>query len=133
MLERLVWKRTGLISMGSAEALMDNATTIHTHHPLHREVRAIAGRCVITREVRMPLKGREVLYLTGVAVFDSTCCGVGGCGYAWVPGFIVHWKHRKNADGLLVSEVAPIRDDDLKKEVKQMIERREIVSQVNFG
>lgn len=84
------------------------------------------------REVRLPFRGREVLYLVGYGVFDTTCCGVGGCAYALAPGFVLEWKGKTNEDGLAVSRVEPIRDEVIQKEVRRLIENQEAVQEVRF-
>ena len=102
------------------------------HPELGREVTAIGGHYVYGKEVRMPHEGREILYFVGYAVLDSTCCGVGGCAYALVPGFIRTWKYKKNQNGCLVSEMNPIRDQVIQKAIQRLIQKKEMVSQVTF-
>ena len=107
-------------------------TKSFTHPVLNQEVTAIGGHYVFIREERFPFNGREVLYLYGYGIFDTTCCGAGGYGYAQVPGFVVKWKHATGPDGLPVSEVEPISDKAIQKEIRQYIEKKEILMQVNF-
>ena len=104
----------------------------YVHLELNREVTAIAGHYVLTREVRMPFQGREILYVIGYAVFDTTCCGTGGLAYAHVPGFVLDWQGSKNGDGLAVSLVEPIRDKDMQREIRRLIEKTEVVHQIQF-
>lgn len=104
----------------------------YIHRALHEEVTAIGGRYTLTAEGRLPFGGRDVLYLLGWAAFDTTCCGAGGCRYALVPGFIVGWKTRQNAEGLSVSLVEPIRDPCVQEAVRRLIEGIETVQQVTF-
>jgi hypothetical protein len=80
----------------------------------------------------MPFGGRELLYLVGHAAFDSTCCGVSGCAYALVVGFVLDWKNGRNKDGLAVSLVEPIRAETTQARVRRLIEKNEPVHQVNF-
>lgn len=47
-------------------------TETYEHHPLLEEVKAIAGYQVITGEVRLPFRDREILYLTGYSVVDTS-------------------------------------------------------------
>ena len=79
------------------------------------------------RRCCLPFRGREVLYLVGCAVVDTSCCGAGGCAYALVPGFILEWKSQTDGDGLAVSQVEPIRDEVTQREVRRLIEEREPV------
>ena len=107
-------------------------TRAYVHQDLNQEVTAIGGHYVLLKEVRLPFQGREVLYLVGVAAFDTTCCGPGGCGYAIVPGFIVSWKARRNLAGLALSQVEPIHDPAVQEVLRRLIVKRELVQQVRF-
>ncbi|HEY71896.1 MAG: hypothetical protein DRJ03_28260 [Chloroflexi bacterium] len=104
----------------------------YVHRELNQEVTAIGGRYALVKEARLPFRGREVLYLVGYGVFDTACCGVGGCAYARVTGFVQEWKCETNEDGLAVSFVEPIRDEIIQKEVRQLIKERETVQQIEF-
>jgi hypothetical protein len=104
----------------------------YVHQELNQEVTAVAGHYVLIREVRMPFGGREILYLVGHAAFDTTCCGVGGCAYALVPGFVLDWRSQINTDGLAVSRVEAIHDRDIQEQVQRLIEKKEMVHQVRF-
>ena len=104
----------------------------YAHPLLGEEITAIGGHYVLTKEVRVPHHDREILYLVGYAVLDSTCCGVGGCAYAIVPGFVLDWKFKKDLAGRPVSEVKPIQDPLVQKEIRQLLQKKEMVHQVNF-
>jgi len=102
------------------------------HDELDREIDAIAGHYVLTAEHRVPYGDRELLYLVGHAVVDTSCCGVGGCGYALVPGFLLGYKERTDDHGRPVSRVEPIRDQALQAEIQRFVLQREQVTQCNF-
>ena len=104
----------------------------YIHHELNCEVTAIGGHYVLTKEVRLPFQGQEVLYIVGYAVVDNSCCGVGGMAYAVVPGFVLDWRGKTNGEGLAISLVDPIHDAATQREIRQLIERKEIVHQVRF-
>jgi hypothetical protein len=104
----------------------------YVHQELNQEVAAIGGRYVLVKEVRLSFRGREVLYLVGQAAFDTTCCGVGGCAYALVPGFVLDWKAATNREGLALSWVEPIHDAALQKEIEGAISQLEVIQQVRF-
>ena len=104
----------------------------YVHQQLNQEITAIGGHYVLVKEVRLPFGGREILYLVGHAAFDTACCGVGGCAYAVVPGFVLNWQSQTNADGLPVSQVETIQDKDKQEQVQRLIEKREPVHQVRF-
>jgi hypothetical protein len=102
------------------------------HHKIDEEVRAIGGQYTLTKEVRLPFGDREVLYITGYAVFDTSCCGSGGCGYAIVPGFIRDWKIKQSPNGQGISRVEPITEPGIRKEIREIIKQREMVQEVRF-
>ena len=104
----------------------------YIHGSLDTEVKAIGGRYVFTDECRIPFSGREVYYLIGHALFDSTCCGFGGCRYALVQGFIRDWKKKKNAEGRFVTTVERVIDRKEQNEITEVITKSITVNQVKF-
>jgi uncharacterized Fe-S cluster-containing radical SAM superfamily protein len=102
------------------------------HPELGREVTAIGGHYVFGKEIRMAYRNREILYYVGYAVLDSTCCGVGGCAYVFVPGFVQNWKYKRNEHDADVSKIAPVRDHFVQKEIRSRIQKKEMVFQVTF-
>jgi len=101
-------------------------------HELHREIRSISGGYTLEREETIEVDGKEVLYAVGNALADSSCCGFWGCRYALVPGYVVNWKYRENADGMPVSLVESLTDEGVKKELTKLLETDEGVTQVQF-
>ncbi|RJP20696.1 MAG: hypothetical protein C4520_11105 [Candidatus Abyssobacteria bacterium SURF_5] len=104
----------------------------YTHIPLDEEVRSIGGHYVLEKEVRLPFNGREVLYVVGMGVVDTSCCGITGCRYAIVPGYILGWKTRRNRDNLEVSEVESIRSEETKRILTEQIKKNDVVQHVEF-
>lgn len=104
----------------------------YTHIVLNEEVRSIGGHYILEKEVRLPFNGREVLYVVGMGVVDTSCCGMTGCRYAIVPGYIINWKARLNKDNLAVTEVESIRDEKTKNELTTQLKRTEFVQMVEF-
>lgn len=102
------------------------------HRPLDTEVNAIGGRYVFTDEFRISFSGREIYYLVGHALFDSTCCGFGGCRYALVQGFIKDWKKKKNPEGCFITIVERIIDKKDQKDIADLITKNITVNQVKF-
>ncbi|MGD2271285.1 MAG: hypothetical protein PVI06_12850 [Desulfobacterales bacterium] len=102
------------------------------HFPLDQTITAISGHYIVVKEVCLPFRGRKLLYLVGYAIVDTSCCGVGGCTYAQVAGFVLNWKTKNNPAGHLVSKVEPIRDKSIQREVQRLIKKNEHVQQVNF-
>ncbi len=104
----------------------------YTHLPLGEENRSVSGYFVLEKESRLSLDGREVLYAVGTGVVDTSCCGMGGCRYALVPGFIVDWHVRQNQDGLWISQVESVSDPALQKRISHTLQTKELTPQVNF-
>ena len=102
------------------------------HPELNKTVRAIGGEYLFIKEEVLSYKDRNVLYLVGCAIFDTTCCGTGGCCYARVPGFIRDSKYKTGEDGRPISSVTPIADPLEQKEIRSAIGSRETVQQVEF-
>ena len=104
----------------------------YTHTELDKEVDSIAGYYTPLKEIRLKHGGREVLYIIGEAVIESSCCGVGNWRYALVPGYIVSWQSSRNEAGLPQTEVELITDQASRKEIKELIEATEPVSLFEF-
>ncbi len=102
------------------------------HYPLNQEVTAIGGHYLFIKEVRLPYQNREVLYRVGFAAVDRSCCGIGGLGYALVPGFLQSWHTTQTRDGLPISRVEPITARGVRKAIERLIKNKESVLQVNF-
>jgi len=103
------------------------------NHELQVEHRAIGGGYEIEREEMLDLDHRKVLYVVGTGVMDTSCCGVGGCHFAYVPGFVLQFKIRRNHHDQWVSEVEPITEPETRRRISRLIEEKESVQQVNFG
>ena len=110
----------------------DSTTSDFVHPELGLEITAIGGHYVFTKEIRLPHRGREILYYVGYAVLDTSCCGIGGSAYALVAGYIRKWKYKTDPDNAPLSRVEPLRDEIIQKEVRRLIQNREMVYQVSF-
>ena len=104
----------------------------YRHEKMNQEVDAISGHYTFNKEVRLPFHDREILYLVGCAVVDKSCCGVGGCAYALVHGYVLSWKSKVDDSGTPISEIESIRDESTRRELIQLIQDTEIVTQVQF-
>ena len=93
----------------------------YAHVEMGTEVQAISGYYVIQEELRGSHAGRDFLYLVGAAVVDNSCCGGGGMRFLQVPGYIRAWKAYKNAEGLDVSEVEPVRHEEDREQIRRML------------
>ena len=102
-------------------------------HDMGEEVRSISGGYTLEMEGKFEIEGKEVLYVVGNAVVDSSCCGTGGCRYALVPGYVRQFKTRQDERGLWISEVEPIMDRAARQEIIRVLKEKEIVQQVQFS
>ena len=105
----------------------------YVHPVLNEETTSVSGYYTLTKEARLELHGREVLYYIGHAAFDTSCCGEGGCAYAFVAGFIGDWKIKKSKEGCDISQIEKINDDSVQKEIAAILKSKEGVHQVNFN
>ena len=105
----------------------------HTHPKLNSEITAIGGHYLFLKENILIYRKKSVLYAVGCAVFNSTCCGAGGIGFARVQGFLHAYQYKTDAAGDPVSLVEPIRDALHQQELRQIIQQKEMVHQVEFG
>ena len=101
-------------------------------HQLGEEVQSISGWYRLHTEGRISFQGKEFLYVVGDGVVDSSCCGVGGCRYAIVPGRIVRWMSETNEEGVVTSQVEPVSDRRTREELARLISTKEAVTQVQF-
>lgn len=104
----------------------------YTHEEPGQEIESISGFYLVDKEIRVKVGSREALCVVGSANWDKSCCGMGGCRYALVPGFIIEYKTETNADGLAVSKVEMINDKTERKIIERIIREAEYVQQVNF-
>ena len=112
------------------------ATLEYTHLPLGEDCPAFAGYYTPEKEVRLPFHGREILYVIGQVVVETACqeitCTPGSSYYAMVPGYILKWQCRKSEEGLPISEIEPIIDQEAEKEIEHIIQEREAITRVEF-
>ena len=92
----------------------------------------MAGYYTPLKEIRLKYDGREVLYVVGQAVIESSCCGIGSFTYVLVPGYIVRWQKEKNKNGLPVTEVEPVSDKVSQENLRRIIKEAEHILQIEF-
>ncbi|BDC35696.1 MAG: hypothetical protein EF806_05360 [Candidatus Methanoliparum thermophilum] len=103
----------------------------YKHLPIGLDIEFVSGSYVPLDEKILDFNNKKVLYVIGSAILDNSCCGVAGCRYAIVPGYIVDFKYKRE-NSLFVSKVEPIRDLKQRQEIKKMIKGRETVKQIDF-
>jgi hypothetical protein len=104
----------------------------YCHQKLGEDYGGIAGYYTPLKEVRLPYHDREVLYIVGRAVIESSCCGTGNWPYALAPGFILEWHQGQNENGLPVTSVELIQDPETRKDLLSIIRRREELDCITF-
>jgi len=104
----------------------------YEHSPLPRQVQTISGYYRLEQEKLLETAHGQVLYLTGFGVVDSSCCGVGGCSYALVPGLVLELKHGWSAQGWDVSRIEEVSDPGRRRDIAAKIKQLEQVQQVLF-
>lgn len=105
----------------------------YVHKDMGMEIRTISGFFTYLEECRLDFRGREVLYVMGVGVIDNSCCGVGGCSFIEVPGYIVAWKNNVDRAGQFISIIELVESDEEKDEIKKALNKHYPHSQVNFS
>ena len=93
-------------------------------------INTISGYYTIEKEENINFKGRDFLYVVGMGIIDSSCCGEGGCRYALVPGYVQ--SSEQDEKGVTVAEVEPVVSKDEKAEIIKMLKEQEAVTQVEF-
>jgi hypothetical protein len=94
------------------------------HPELNQRVDFFGGGYLFVEEGKLPYRGKEVLYLVGMAGIEASCCGTGGCAFIKVPGYIRAWKKERNESGRHVSEVRRIEARDQQKEIQGLLQER---------
>ena len=104
-----------------------------THPELNQRVEFFGGGYLFIEERKLNYRGKEVLYLVGMAGIESSCCGTGGCAFIKVLGYIRTWKKGRSESGQPISEVERIDARDQQIEIQEFLkERHPGFSQVEF-
>ena len=104
----------------------------YIHRPIGVEVRAIGGGYTLEKEMKLPHADREVLVVLGHAFIDSSCCGVSGCRYAFVPGYLRGWRDHLSEEGLPASTVEPVCDRAEQRAIEGAVREKELIHSIEF-
>jgi hypothetical protein len=96
--------------------------TDYTHEELDKEVQFISGYYSFVEEGLLAFKGKEVLYVVGIAVVDNSCCGIGGGRFIRIPGYVISWKSAVNKENRPMSTIDPITDTTEQREIKKLLQ-----------
>lgn len=105
----------------------------YVHKDIGMEIKTISGYFTYIEECRLGFRGREILCVRGVGVVDNSCCGVGGCSFIEVPGYIVSWKNAVDLVGHFISTIDLIESDEEKNGIKTTLNNHYPHSHVSFG
>ena len=93
----------------------------------------VGGGCYSGEEKTLQYGGREVLYSVGGTTAVACCCGGGGgTAFVTVHGFVTAWQHRKDEDGVPISEVEPVVEEEARIGIRAMIEGLYGIRNVRF-
>ncbi len=107
-------------------------TIEYIHDPLDQPIESIAGYYTPLQELRLAYNGREVLCILGYVAVESSHYLTGGGTYALIPGYIVKWKFKENNGGMSISEVEPIRDEEVRQGISAAINEIEPAKIIDF-
>ncbi len=93
----------------------------YIHHAAGEEVCSAAWHYRVMEEIRVPVSFGEVLCVLASSSVGSACCGAGEVRYVLVPGRVVSWMARREADGRAVSLVQPLDEGSRVEEVRSVL------------
>jgi hypothetical protein len=105
----------------------------YTHLPQEEDI-GPSDRSYRVQEKGLEYKGKKILYLVAETTGVTFFCDRGftsHVGSIIVPGYIVNWQSKKGPDGLSISEVEPIQDEETQREIRQLFQG-EHISNINF-
>jgi len=103
----------------------------YKHIEAGKEIRFISGFYEVEEEKKIKFKDGEVLVIIGHAIVDTSCCGMGGCRYALVPGKIRKFRYKRDEDGSEWTEVEVLNPQE-KAEFEKILKKAEVINQVIF-
>jgi hypothetical protein len=104
----------------------------YTHPVLFEEVTAIGGHYTFVKEGTLLSGDRRILYFVGLGSVDTSCCGTGGCIYAYVPGYIIENDNSEYKAGKSrISEISAVEKEE-RSVVADILKLSENVTQVIF-
>lgn len=103
----------------------------YLHQAPGTEVRFLAGHYTVVEERRIARHGHDLLIVVGIAAVESSCCGVQGCRFINVPGYVVAWKDRLSS-GVPASIVEPVEDEAEQAEIQGFLQNEFPYSQILF-
>ncbi len=103
-----------------------------THPRLNEPVESISGHYEYIEESTVKAGSRTLLYFTGYSITDRSCCGTGGCGFIFIPGYLVKWHNHINDTGEMISTVEPVPAGKEREAIKKLFQHSELHRQIIF-
>jgi hypothetical protein len=96
----------------------------YTHPELDIEVRAPSGSYIPREENILSYAGREVMYIVGLMVIETSCCGIGSWEYVQVPGYLVRMGETPNKNKEPKSKIDTIQNEKDRTAVYKLLEQK---------
>jgi len=96
----------------------------YTHPIMNTEIGAPSGSYFPQEEHIMPYDNREVMYISGLMVIETSCCGIGSWQYIQVPGFLVERGETTDKSSAIVSKVDTIQDEKERTAIYRLLEQK---------
>lgn len=99
---------------------------------MNEPVESISGHYEYIEESTVKAGSRILLYFIGFSITDRSCCGTGGCGFIFIPGYIVKLHHQANEKGNMISTVEPVPAGEERDAIKLLFQHSELHRQIIF-
>lgn len=108
-------------------------TTFDYRHDAGLSQQFVNGGYELGEVKQIAVDGHDILYRTGSALLDNSCCGSFGCTYGLVIGERIGEKPGATADAPSISVVRAIAADDaLAEAIRNALMTREALGVLNF-
>ncbi|MFC1925791.1 hypothetical protein ACFLW2_03735 [Chloroflexota bacterium] len=106
----------------------ENQLQQYVHQPEDEDI-GFSERAYQVREEILEYKGREVLYVrvesTGFTLCDRSVNSRLETGR--VVGYITRWKCETNEEGEAISEIEPIEDEEIRRELRKILQQEHML------
>lgn len=106
----------------------------YTHTPMNEEIQMPAGCYWKTEEGKMRYKNREFLFFLGNTSEVCSCCAgyVPPRRYIMVPGYIKSWEYKQNEEGLPLTEVEPVGENEAQEAIREILQAQYDITEIDF-
>ncbi len=96
----------------------------YTHPQLNIEVKAPSGGYVPHEENILSYEGKDVIYIVGLMVIETSCCGIGSWEYVQVPGYLINRGEISNNNKEPKSKIDTIQNEKDRTAIYKLLEQR---------